>query len=52
MGRLRGSNGTWLVDDGAKVGGLVRDVFGVPGADPATWVGRDWKWPSLTIRGR
>ena len=39
MGRLRGSNGEWLEDDGAKVGGLVRDVFGVPAREPVPWVG-------------
>ena len=39
MGQLRGSNGSWLVDNVAKVDGLVRDVFGVPGEDHAPWVG-------------
>ena len=43
MGRLRGSNGEWLVDDEARVVGLVRDVFGVPGADPAPWLGEGLK---------
>ena len=39
MGRLRGPNGVWLEDDGAKVDRLVRDVFGLPVADPVPWVG-------------
>ena len=52
MGRLRGSNGAWLVEDGAKVDGLVRDVFGVPGADPELWVGGVWGWASPTMWGR
>ena len=30
MGRFRGSSGMWLVDDGDKLDGLVRDVFGSP----------------------
>ena len=39
MGRLRGSNGVWLEGDGAKVSGLVRDVFGVLAGVPALSVG-------------
>ena len=40
IGRLRGSNGLWLDEDDEKVDGLVRDVFGLPTADPALWVGK------------
>ena len=29
----------WLKDDDTKVVGLVRDIFGLPGTDPALWVG-------------
>ena len=39
MGRLRSSNGVWLGDDGAKVGGLVHDVFGESAGEPVPWVG-------------
>ena len=34
IGRLRGSNGVWLEGDGARVEGLVRNVFGVLGPVP------------------
>ena len=39
IGRLKGSGGLWLEGDGAKVDGLVRDVFGVPAGEPLPWVG-------------
>ena len=39
IGRLRGSNGDWLEGDKAMVDGLVGDVFGLSGADPAPLVG-------------
>ena len=39
MGRLRGSNGMWLEDDGARVSGLVRDVFVPLAADPPPCIG-------------
>ena len=52
MGRLKGSNGAWLVGDEAKVDGLVRDVFGVSGAEPELWVGGVWKRASPTRWGR
>ena len=55
MGQLRGSNGSWLVDDVAKVDGLVRDVFGVPGEDHAPWVGEglapDCPYSRREVRG-
>ena len=39
MGRLKGWSGVWLEGDGAKVDGLLRDVFGPPAADTAPWIG-------------
>ena len=34
MGRLRGSNGLWLDSEGPMVDRVLRDVFGMLGADP------------------
>ena len=54
MRRLRGSNGVWLDGDGEKVGGLVRDVFGLPAVDPAPWIGEglgvDFPYSRVDVR--
>ena len=54
MGRLRGSNGVWLDGDGEKVGGLVRDIFGLPTEDPVPWVGEglrvDFPYSRVDVR--
>ena len=45
----------WLDGDGAKVDGLVRDVFGVPVEDPVPWVGEgllvDFPYSRDEVRG-
>ena len=55
MGRLRGSNGVWLVGDMGKVDGLMRDVFGLPTGDPAPLVGEalgaDFPYSRGEVRG-